>query len=308
MQKTDLSCESCGSHSMEIYTVRVGLEYQVCNNCGHCLSEAISKAEGSFEDAQSQYFGEESVLLQVSISPMERETLQVRLSAILSYLDSNSNVIEVGPGAGFLLHELQERGFSVKAVEHSPALAANLRARWGVDVDTNMLENIEIKSESFSSFCSFHVIEHVPDCLSHLQKAYDLVQPGGFAFIATPNARSWQQRWFRSLSPNFDEAHLRVFSEASLRQFCKKAGWEILQAKTPEHMTGWLRVATKVLRRVKREDESVSAGKYSIMAGSKYSRAYNFLRVVTAPFRLMQSRLNGGNELFFVLYKQDTSN
>lgn len=307
MKRIEFSCEACGSTSVTTSSIRAGLEYYICETCGHCLSKLISEAEGNFEAAQSQYFGEDSLLFQETVSPMERETLRVRLSTILSYLDYKSSVIEVGPGAGFLLKELKERGFSIKAVEHSPALAANLRERWGVDVDTNMLENTEIESESFLSFCSFHVIEHVPDCLSHLQKAYDLVQPGGFAFIATPNARSWQQQWFRALSPNFDEAHLRVFSEASLRQFCEKAGWQILQAKTPEYTTGWLRVMTKTLRRIKREDETVSAGKYSAMAGSQFSKVYYFLRVATAPFRFLQSRMKGGNELFFILYKQDTS-
>lgn len=303
MERITDECEGCSRDAIDLCYLRQGLAYRVCGCCGHCLIEVPSQTEDQFETAQALYFGHGSVLLQVEPGFIDREILSARLEVISSKLTPHSRVLEVGPGAGYLSKALMERGYEVKAIEHSAVLAQALRERYGLDVNTGAFETSVDQEGFFDAFCSFHVIEHVPDPLHHIQTGFDAVQPGGLGFVATPNARSWQQRLFPRLSPNFDEAHLRVFSRHSLQVLCEKAGWEVIDIHTPEYSSAWLRVLSKGLRRLKREDEVETAGKYAAATGSGFEGVYQLFGLLTIPVRYIQRLMKGGNELFFVLRK-----
>ena len=297
-------CPICMMNSCELIWPRKDLGYWLCNSCGHCNKfDETGDSKRSFEEAQNKYFGESSVLMSSAPNPLEDEILQMRKRVLSRMGRSPIDVLEVGPGSGFTLNWLVSQGHRVTAVEHSKALARRISQSFDVQVIEGEFEACEIEPNSMDAFCSFHVIEHVQDPFRHLQKAFNLVRTGGLAFIATPNANSWEQNLSPSLSPNFDSAHLRVFSFESLRRSCEAVGWTLIEAYTPDYTSGWLRVGTKLLRRIKCEDEEKTAGKYSGGSSAAFTAACWAARVVTHPFRALQGSLGRGNELFLVLKK-----
>lgn len=301
--KIGKKCESCSEERIRKGVIRKDLTYLICEVCAHCELEVIGDSQNEFEKAQEQYFGHGSILDKNVMSPMDKEVLKERLKVIGRVLDPACSLIEVGPGSGFLSNALKNMGYRLKAIEQSITLSNGLRERFGLDIINGALEQIDFENNTFSGFLSFHVIEHVPDPLAHLKKCFEVVRLGGYGFIATPNAGSWQQRFFERYSPNFDEAHLRVFSNSSLARYCELAGWEIVMRSTPEYTSDWLRVVTKVFRRIKAEDESSTAGKYANVTSTSMITLYFALRILISPLRLMQRLFLGGNELFFVLRK-----
>jgi SAM-dependent methyltransferase len=156
-------------------------------------------------------------------------------------------------------------------------------------------------------FCSFHVIEHVTDPRAHLSEAARVVRPAGLAFVATPNASSWEQKLFRRLSPNFDSAHLRVFSAQSLQRLADETGWSVLYDETPEYTSGWLRVVSKAFRKLRGEDEEATAGKYASQMSPHKRWIIGAMRGLSWPLRTVQSRLQGGNEILVVLQRNARS-
>ena len=108
------------------------------------------------------------------------------------------------------------------------------------------------------------------------------------------------------LSPNYDSAHLRVFSPDSLCKLAQNAGWQVQEVITPEFTMGWLRVLSKILRRIKSEHEESTAGKYAGAVTDKQRGIFRIANFVTMPVRAVQARLGGGNELFLVLRKPDS--
>lgn len=299
------TCVVCGSENLKVVRVRPSLSYYDCQSCRHCdLINTEGNVGKLFEAAQEKYFGEESVLSNSENSSLDDEILSSREDVVGSVLSTPSDVLEVGPGSGAFVAWLLDRGHRVIAVEQSRILANKLSGQLSAGVVLGEFENIDLEKETVDVFCSFHVIEHVRDPLAHLQKALDVVRLDGYAFIATPNAGSWQQRLFPLLSPNFDSAHLRVFSQSSLAQLCEAAGWSIVRVVTPEHTVNWIRVATKLLRRVKGEDEEETAGKYAGRNSGVINMIGWIARVVTFPLRSVQKALGGGNELFFILQKR----
>lgn len=301
---TDQQCTACKSSRVSLIQPRTMLTYQKCEDCGHCkqliATDDVSK---TFVEMQAKYYGESSQLLSVEPGLFELEILEERFSMLNSFLSRPSKILEVGPGSGHVLAWLLDRGHFATGVEHSPVLARQLSERLSTSIIVGEFESLELEFDSIDVFCSFHVIEHVRDPLAHLTKAYAIVRPGGFAFVATPNARSWQQIAFPSLSPNFDSAHLHVFSLASLRVFSEVVGWNVVSISTPEHTAGWARVLTKAVRRLKGEDEEETAGKYASMSSRWGLSVATILKTATLPFRATQRYFQHGNEAFLVLQK-----
>ena len=299
-------CASCGSEFVHHVPLRERLAYVVCKACGHCEKEPSDiPGSDSFEIAQTQYYGKDTSIFKAALSPFEDEVLAVRRAVVSRHLSPGASVLEVGPGSGRFLAWIKSIGLRATAVEHSPELSRQIETDLSIDVMVGEFENIALPSGAFDAFCSFHVIEHVRDPQRHLQVAFRAVRPGGVAFIATPNAGSWEHRIMDRLSPNYDSAHLRVFSPTSLRSAAEACGWQVIEVSTPEYSSGWLRVASKIVRRVRGEDEEETAGRYALQAASAMSRVSAALRICMMPLRFIQQRLGGGNELFVVFRKPD---
>jgi 2-polyprenyl-3-methyl-5-hydroxy-6-metoxy-1,4-benzoquinol methylase len=304
---TKTNCISCGRIEAEELIVNERLTYFCCDFCGHCELAASSTRRDTFETAQEKYFSQNLQSLENIPENQDAEISMSRIGIVRSWLSLNSSILEVGPGLGSFARRLSKEGSKVTLVEHSAVLANLLSKEKEFIVYTGEFEKLRIEQDMFDGFCSFHVIEHVVDTQAHLRAGFKIVTPGGIAFVATPNSRSWQQRLFPKLSPNFDSAHLRVFSPFSLKKVCKDAGWEVLYCHTPEYISGWLRVATKILRLARGEDSEETAGKY---AGNKSMILLSLLklvRVASLPLRALQSRMAGGNEIFIILRKPTSS-
>lgn len=299
-----LNCEICGSTCTQSVTIRRGLLYLICKACGHCLLvTGDTSLDDTFAVSQEKYFGDGTVLIKTGESPLEDEVMARRKAVFSRFVTSISNVLEVGPGAGAFLSWARREGHTVTAIEDSPALARAVEAKTGAQVIIGRFERSGVAVASQDLFCSFHVIEHVTDPREHLEEAARVVRPGGLAFVATPNATSWEQKLFSRLSPNFDSAHLRVFSAKSLQRLAAETGWDVLHAETPEYTSGWLRVVSKAVRKFRGEDEEATAGKYASQMSSHKRAILAVLRGLTLPLRTLQSRLQGGNEILVVLQR-----
>lgn len=297
-----LKCEICGSTETKLYEIRKNLQYIICNQCHHCLLfNEKNSLEDTFVESQEKYFSDGPAFLEVGCSPLENEMMAYRRAVFSSFVTSPSAVLEVGPGAGKFLSWICREGHTALAIEDSTSLARMVEARTSAQVIIGRFERICLAEASQDVFCSFHVIEHVIDPRAHLCEAARVVRPGGLAFVATPNATSWQQRLFRRFSPNFDSAHLRVFSERSLRRIAAEAGWHVLHAETPEYTAGWLRVTSKLVRKLRGEHEELTAGKYASQMSHSRRCMLAVFKGASWLLRAAQSRLRGGNEILLVL-------
>jgi 2-polyprenyl-3-methyl-5-hydroxy-6-metoxy-1,4-benzoquinol methylase len=297
-------CPICGGHDLETRLLGRRPTYYSCNSCGHHFIKPDNKNnELSFIEAQNHYYGDESLLLDDKLTIFEDEIIKERYRVFKKFLPKGADAIEVGPGGGHVLKWLEGHGHRAVGVEYSQTLAQQLSARLSIPIINAEFETHDFRDTSFDSFCSFHVIEHVLDPLAHLAKAHKIVRPGGLAFIATPNACSWEQRAARQLGPNYDSAHLHIFSPQSLQLACEQAGWRIVYRTTPESAGGWARVFSGLLRTIRHEDATKTAGKYARSSSAAVRVIASIFQFITIPSRLLQRRLGAGNEIFLVLQK-----
>ncbi len=246
------TCPACGAHDWRTIADTHGGDYRCCRHCRYHLREVETEEARTeqFEHEQKNFYGEDSFCMTQLFSEMQERRVRQRIRTVTHYLPQG-RLIEVGPGSGEVLRRLAQRGYEVVGVEHSPTMVQLIRDRYGLDVKVGTFEEQDFAPGSFDAYLSFHVIEHVTDVPMHLAKAAQLVRSGGMAFIATPNADSWEHRLSKSLSPNYSPVHLQLFSRSSMTRLLAQAGWDVVDVVTPCYTDSWLRVASSVWRRLR---------------------------------------------------------
>jgi SAM-dependent methyltransferase len=138
-------------------------------------------------------------------------------------------LLDVGCGKGRFLGAAKEAGWEVLGVEFAPASAEAARRTYGVEVVVGDFLEVSLEGD-FDVVTMWHVLEHLPHPSAALDRAADLLRPGGRIVISVPNIDSLQARfggeqWFHLDLPR----HLFHFSPRSLSAIVERAGLRVVR-------------------------------------------------------------------------------
>ncbi|KIN62176.1 putative methyltransferase [Sulfitobacter noctilucicola] len=137
------------------------------------------------------------------------------------------HILEIGCGAGSLLCDLSEQGFTSLGVDQSPSALALARTLAAEN------ENIEIaattadaEAESFDYLTAFEVLEHIEDDHAALADWSRYLRPEGTLVFSVPAHPS---RWNAA-----DEwaGHFRRYTRDDLHALAKGAGYEVTEIQS----------------------------------------------------------------------------
>lgn len=141
-------------------------------------------------------------------------------------------LLEVGCGSGAMLELMNRLGWDAEGIDFDPKAVTAARSR-GLKVALGSLEQQGYASESFDAITTSHLIEHVPNPSTLVEKTLELLKPGGRLVVVTPNTASMGSKIFgrtwRGLEP---PRHLHIFTRQSLRRLACSAGFEIEKLDT----------------------------------------------------------------------------
>jgi SAM-dependent methyltransferase len=130
------------------------------------------------------------------------------------------DILDVGCGAGNMIHHLQRYG-SVKGIEIDERPVAMGKAR-GYDVRLgDATRGIPFLDGSFDLVTVLDVIEHVDEDQKILREAYRVLRPGGRIAITTP---AFQWLWSHNDVLN---GHKRRYTARELRDRVRDAGFRV---------------------------------------------------------------------------------
>lgn len=140
-------------------------------------------------------------------------------------LPTGKRLLDVGCGAGFFLRIAKKLGAIEQGIEPSE-YAASVAQKQNLNVFCGTLQDFSAQTEAkFDIITSNHVIEHVPNPVETLACMKRLLAPGGFIWIAVPNAayplsRSLNGLWHAADLPY----HLMQFTPKSIIKAGEEAG------------------------------------------------------------------------------------
>ena len=109
--------------------------------------------------------------------------------ARLKDMTGGGTLVDVGIGTGLLLHLAEEGGFRAIGCEISEGAAEKATEEFGVDVHVG--DFLEASFDGpVDAITMADVVEHTPDPRVFLERAAEVLRPGGGLFVAVPNHRS----------------------------------------------------------------------------------------------------------------------
>lgn len=293
------TCELCGSSdNTSIYPKSWNRHFHKCNACGHQwdhLSDSGDPPEIYFEDESYFYFSPFSHWLSLC-------SAKQRISILKRYLAHTAHVLEIGPGSGETLIAAEREGFDIEGVEDCSVFVSYLRSKAKATIYHGQLESSDFRGIQFDGIMSFHVLEHVRDTTGHLQRAFELMKPGGFLIIATPNLSSWDHRLLKRRWTGYSPGHLKLFGPKSIRLAMRQAGFTIVEIFTIESSFEMLWSIKSMIKLKK--DLCKQAGSHIKRIPLHVGKiVLTSFEVVTIPLRVIQQKFDGGNELIVVAQK-----
>ena len=297
-------CPCCSSNMWIRTKIDLMNDYLVCNSCGlnsQEMPENISNDE-FYKIQQEHYFSDSDMFNSKLMIAVETEENKTKLNKFKKYIRNNIDVIEIGPGSGSIALLIESIVSSITLVEESRELSHRLTQIFKGKIINKNLSEFKTE-EKYDAAFSFQVIEHINEIQDYLLTIKSILKDDGLFFLTTPNADSFQHNLPLNLSPNFDNAHIYVFSLNSIKLLFNKAGFEIVEITTPEYSSTWLRVVTKIIRRILKKSETETAGTYIKNENTLFKVFFFMFKFASFPFRKIQEKLNKGNEIFIVAKK-----
>jgi 2-polyprenyl-3-methyl-5-hydroxy-6-metoxy-1,4-benzoquinol methylase len=197
-----------------------------CSDCGQARDISEYSYESFYTDEAGIY------------KPPTEEEFELHVQEMIPYLEFiEQNVskrgcaLEIGCNAGYLLTALQDLGWTVYGLDTNRGVAA-FAAERGIKVANQTLREADFKGQSFDLIIMSHVLEHIPDARSALEKAFKLLKPGGFVFVAVPNYGSrlmraiHGKRWYGFIPGQ----HIWYFTKNSLNRTLEAQGFELVKS------------------------------------------------------------------------------
>ena len=132
-------------------------------------------------------------------------------------------LLEIGCGAGCLLHDLTAMGFRCTGIETSPSA---LRLAWEIaryEPTVEIEETLQLvwQNKPFDYIASFEVLEHIENDAAALDEWRSYLKPGGYLLVGVPCHMS---RWSSS---DVWAGHFRRYERQDLEALLKQTGFVV---------------------------------------------------------------------------------
>lgn len=207
-----------------------GARYAQCPRCGFVFTNP--RREDFAEENNAGFAQRLERYIKKGCSPERQRAYRRRMRRFQRWR-SNGCLLEIGSNVGALLFAARETGWNATGVEPAAECARYGREKHGLNIISNTLEAAGLPENQFDVVYSNAVFEHLPSPATVLREARRVLRSGGVIFIDTVNYDSYTREFigagWKLIAPN---AHLGLFTPATLRRFCEQAGLKVVRIET----------------------------------------------------------------------------
>ena len=249
-----VSCNNCGSESNHYVGGGRDFEYETCLDefsfvsCEACglvwlkTRPAISELTVIYPKEYIPHRFHEH--LGSTISRLRSRVQKFKVNKIKDLMPEKATIIDVGPGNGEFLDLIRRHGrahWDLWGIDFSSEAVTNLE-QLGFRAIESRFEEVEWQAEPPHLISMNQVIEHLDDPASAIEKAYDMLAPGGYIFIETPSTNSWDYNLFkkRYWGGWHTPRHWVLYDEKSLQYLLEAKGFEVVETNYLLSPNFWL--------------------------------------------------------------------
>lgn len=256
-------CPICGSTQTGLYrTDVVDLEYFVVpprdfavQRCRDCGSQFLTPRP--LESELPPFYPADYHAYNENHSGVARLLVQFRSRSRARFYGQliqgrRGSIFDVGTGDCRHFDELRRHlDLECAGIEIQPEVAAKGRAR-GYDVLEGTLENADLSGHigRYDIVSMNHVLEHVVSPQTMLERAYDLLRPGGYVIGQLPTVSSWESKIFgRNWGGYHFPRHLQIPSKPGLAGLLEQVGLSSVRIRSAPHIQTTISLQNSLVRR-----------------------------------------------------------
>lgn len=236
------NCPVCGSDKINpLLTVKdhsVSKEEFVvwqCSNCSLRFTQDVPDEASIGRYYQSSDYishtNTDKGLINKIYQRVRKHTLNQKADLIIGETAKQGKILDIGSGIGAFLNTMQKKGWETVGIE--PDEGARQQAKNLFDLhlnETNVLE--QLSANSFEAITLWHVLEHVHQLHSYVERLKLLLKPNGKIFIAVPNYESADSLIYKLYWAAYDvPRHLYHFAPKSIEALMQQHGLKVSSKK-----------------------------------------------------------------------------
>ncbi|MCJ7581842.1 MAG: class I SAM-dependent methyltransferase [Candidatus Aminicenantes bacterium] len=165
----------------------------------------------------------------------EVEGRSKNFSKILSRLEkicpNKGTLFDVGAATGILIHLARDRGWDAGGIEPSAWAVKSAKEKYALNIKQGSFEEASLPSNQYAAVTMVDIVEHVSSPREAVQRAFEILKPGGILCLVTPNIKSLAARITGAKWWHFRPGHLGYFTAKSLQKLMDLAGFTIVKKK-----------------------------------------------------------------------------
>jgi len=261
-----MNCKVCQSNKIRFYRKVNNYNLLKCKNCRVIFLENIDELIDSQNFYNEDYF--ENYLYE---SELNFEQIKNTAKYYLTYIQKNfgvvQSVLDVGAGFGLFVKAFRELGLKAEGVEISKYSAKTALEKFKVELFNDELIKYP-SNDNFDLICFYHSFAHLPDPVSYITKASELLSNRGILWLSLPNVMSLDRflnkdKWNGWSLPY----HLFHYSPSSIRKLLLITGFNKIKIQ---------KSFLNPLRLIRRND---GARNLEISGSINYSRLKEIVRL-----------------------------
>lgn len=243
-------CEMCSSDSaFEVLIAMDGSRIVECDHCGLWFTSPRinedswcdylkTETERSIEFTENRLKYGCALKSNIKFShPLWRRIKKNQHDVIFDAIESKlgrtpEKIHDVGCGVGFLLQDANSRGITASGNELNKYACSVMSDRLDLTVYNDIFPKIKMKNESLDAIVMRDYIEHTYHPLADLRAAHSYLKDNGILYVETFHTNCSK---FEELKKNWNMLfwnHVYHFSDNSLKDMIKKAGFTIIDIKS----------------------------------------------------------------------------
>jgi SAM-dependent methyltransferase len=222
------ACPVCGTSGPQFFTTQNGCDLYRCKSCRTIYMFPFIDAgtaedfyANSYENATTGYFAKIDKKLRRSRARVRRLQRYVR----------SGRFLDVGCNGGFVVEAAREAGFDAHGLDIDPVSIAYAKQHYPENsFFLGVVERyVDSNPGKFDLVYSSEVIEHVGNVRSFVHSIAELMAPGGYLYLTTPDISHWRTprdltKWDAFGPPS----HCTYFNPRSLTGLLKEAGLTVV--------------------------------------------------------------------------------
>lgn len=220
-------CPICNSVDSKIYLRKDGnngeKERVFLYRCAFCDTVYLGnqKKLGEYDENLYSYYKKyQGKKKEEVFSSLTRKSYSDVLRLLNAY-GGGKSILDVGCGKGDFVDAALDEGYEAEGIELSQS-AVNIARGFGLPVRNEDFFSNEISIASRDIVTMFEVIEHLSNPLQFIDRAAEVVKPGGLIYLTTPNFNSLDRKALGVKWDAINREHLVYFTPATLLNLINK--------------------------------------------------------------------------------------